>query len=247
MNYGKRPSRRVVTGIKPAKKRYRYTTHLLTDVLSTGCWRGAPCFLVGGGPSLQNFNFEVLNGMKTIGVNKAFLRCFCTVNYAMDIKFYNYVHYWRGDGYKNVNKLWKEYSGIKLFLSPDKKIPLFEDIYIVNRIKEECISLDMGAGIYAGTNSGFGALMLAIVLGANPVYLLGYDMHTVPERGVTHWHDGYPNQTPRSLQRKLDGFAEVFEEFAPQIKDLGIEVVNLCSDSKLECFPKASIESVLRH
>ncbi|MHA2023967.1 MAG: hypothetical protein ACTSWQ_09935 [Candidatus Thorarchaeota archaeon] len=218
----------------------------MTDVLSSGCWKGNPCFLVGGGPSLRDFNFEILNGKLTIGVNKAFLRCFCTVNYAMDIKFYNYVHYRRNNGSEDVNRLWKEYSGIKLFLSPDRKIPLFEDIYIINRIKEEHISLDMGAGIYAGTNSGFGALMLAVMLGANPVYLLGYDMRTIPENNVTHWHDGYPRQSPRNLQRKLDKFMEVFEKFAPQIKELGIEVINLCPDSKLDCFPKADIGSILK-
>ena len=56
----------------------------LTDILSSKSWRDRTCFLIGGGPSLKNFNFNYLRQKLSIGINKSFTEYATTINYAMD-------------------------------------------------------------------------------------------------------------------------------------------------------------------
>ena len=44
----------------------------VTYKLREGQWTGHPCFIIGGGPSLKGFDFNLLEGRKTIGINRAF-------------------------------------------------------------------------------------------------------------------------------------------------------------------------------
>ncbi len=39
----------------------------LWSILPKGSWNARPCFIVGGGPSLKNFNWDLLKGQITIG------------------------------------------------------------------------------------------------------------------------------------------------------------------------------------
>lgn len=220
---------------------------VVTNVFPTGSWKGKRCFLIGGGPSLENFNPALLQNELVIGINKAFLKFDSTINYAMDMKFFNYVTKppVNGELGRIIKEKWESYKGIKLFLQVAPKFDFGDGIMVVKRLPTRQISLDLNKGIFSGTNSGFGALMLAIALGSTQIGLLGYDLKVDLEREKTHWHHGYPNQTPRSLQKKLDKFRLEFEEFAPRIKELGIEVVNLDLDSALTCFSKKPLEEVL--
>ena len=99
----------------------------------------------------------------------------------------------------------------------------------------------MRSGLYHGRNSGFGALQLAVCLGANPIYLLGFDM-TLGKGGKSHFHSGYAMGLKAP---KLQAYAENFARVAPLIKERGIEVVNLSPSSALECFPKVQAAEVL--
>ena len=47
-----------------------FTEKFLKDSLPSGSWRGEKCFIIGGGPSLQNFDFLQLLGEKVIAINK---------------------------------------------------------------------------------------------------------------------------------------------------------------------------------
>lgn len=63
----------------------------ITSVLSSGCWEGQTCFVLGGGPSLVAFNYKWLEGQKVIGINKTFTTFSATVNYSMDYNFFDLV------------------------------------------------------------------------------------------------------------------------------------------------------------
>jgi hypothetical protein len=163
----------------------------------------------------------------------------------MDIRFYGWVMEGKLDSFSstNIKERYTKYEGIKAFLCPLSFNDFETDnVYIVRRTLEECISFDLYEGIYGGNNSGFGALMLAIALGANPIYLLGYDMKMKVQ---SHWHDGYPGQLLEPLAVKLQSYRELLEKFAPLIKNLGINVINLNPDSAVTCFPFDTIDNVL--
>jgi len=60
-------------------------------VLPDGSWKNKPCFIVGGGPSLKDFNWHLLKGKRTIGVNRAFEKFEPTVMFSMDTRFLKWL------------------------------------------------------------------------------------------------------------------------------------------------------------
>lgn len=84
--------------------------------------------------------------------------------------------------------------------------------------------------------------MLAMCLGANPIYLLGYDMRC---QNRTHWHSGYPKQTIGKMNAKLESFRKEIGEFAPQMHQFGYDIVNLSPCSALECFKFGDVDGIL--
>jgi len=220
-------------------------SRLITELFPSGCWVGQRCFILGGGPSLEHFDFQCIQKEKTIGINKSFIAHDTCINYAMDPLLYNYSVLWdlpHGDP-ENVRRRWIEYPGTFVFLAQKNTYQNDDKVYEVPKVGPKTISFNLDVGIHPGNNSGFGSLMLAVALGANPIYLLGFDMKCKGER--THWHDGYPKQSYVRADRKLARFAKEFDDFAPKLAELEIEVVNLGEDSKLECFRKQFIGDIL--
>lgn len=219
----------------------------ITEVLSSSSWRDRRCFLIGGSPSLENFDFNLIEDELTIGVNKSFTKFPTTINYAMDMGFYDKITFAEPTNSRRMklHQQWLDYKGIKVFLRRPK-FKLDPSVYVVDDIKEKILSFDLGKGIYGGNNSGFSALMLAIALGATKIGLLGYSMKIDPKARRTHWHSGYEGQRFDSMQSKLDRFKICFEEIAPLIDSTRIKVINLDSNSKLECFEKDSLENFLK-
>lgn len=219
----------------------------IASILSSSEWQGKRCFIIGGGPSLENFDFHKLDGELTIGVNKAFIAFSPTINYAMDLRFYDALNSPDKRDLKAVelHNKWVAYKGIKVFLKRSEKTRFDPSVYVVNSLPNKAISFDLKKGIWGGNNSGFGALMLAVALGSKKIGLLGFSMKVDEKKGRTHWHEGYPDQSLQALPKKLKSFAQCFEEFALSIASNEIEVVNLDPDSALGCFPKDSLENFL--
>jgi len=215
--------------------------------LHSGMWKGYRCFILGGGPSLRGFDYRLLKGEFTIGTNKTFMVFDPTINYSMDLRFYDWL---RADNNDNsydkgvMRTRWAEYKGIKVFPKPVRSFVFSDDISPINRIKERTISFDLQKGIYLGNNSGFGAMMLAVALGANPIYLLGMDMKVSGDK--THWHSGYATQPANKLAIRLSKQCKMFAKFASDLERNGIKVVNLGPDSAMDCFPKDTLENVIR-
>jgi len=220
----------------------------ITEVLPSGAWKDKTCFILGGGPSLKDFDFNLIKNFKTIGVNKSFTKFPVDINYAMDIRFYDMVAYTKNTKWKELHQQWLAYKGIKLFLKRSTKSKFDDNVYIVNHLAAKALSFDLQRGIYGGNNSGFGALMLAIALGCKRIGLLGYDMKVqkIAKKIETHWHGGYGLGRAESFQSKLDKFKLCFEEFVLSIRKQGIVIVNLNPTSALDCFLREDIKTFLK-
>ena len=220
----------------------------IIEILSSDSWKGRRCFLLGGSPSMRSLDFDLIKDDLTIGINKAFIKFPTTINYAMDMGFFDKITYAQSNNSKSVelNQQWLNYKGIKLFLNRPK-FKLDSSIYVVTDTQEKVLSFDLAKGIVGGNNSGFGALMLAIALGATKIGLLGYSMKVDKTHKRTHWHDGYEGQKFETMQSKLDKFKDYFISWASLIESAGIKVVNLDPNSALECFPKESLEYFLKN
>jgi len=215
----------------------------ITSILSSGVWEGKRCFLLGGGPSLIGFDYNLIKDELTIGVNKTFIQFSATINYVMDARFYGMVT--NPSNKENLYQSWATYKGIKVFLKRNKKFKFDSSVYVVNALPNKSISFDLDKGIWPGNNSGFGALSLAIALGCKNIGLLGYDLSVDSKTKKTHWHGGYLDQNPKSMPKKLDKFKVPFNEFSEAFVQQGIKITNLNFDSALKCFSFGKIKEFL--
>lgn len=209
----------------------------LYEVLPNNSWKDRRCFIIGGGPSLENFDFSILKGELTIGINRAFEKFDPTILFSMDSRFWGWVE--RGQLGEEAKRKFREYKGFKVWLNVIK-FPYPEDIYIVDSAGQRELTFSMKAGIGHGNNSGYAAVNLAICLGANPIYLLGFDMKGEKDK-QKWWHNGYPQIQQGNVYRS---FKANFNWAAPKIKESGFRVVNLNPESALECFEFGKIKDI---
>ena len=228
----------------PIKNKFDCTKDI-SEVISPDTWLNKRCLILAGGTSLENFDFNRIQNELTIGVNKAFIKYPVTINYAMDYRFFDLVST-RPKSYEDEDHLyekWLKFKGMKVFFRQSNKYRFNPSIITVKNLLYKVISLDVSKGIWGGSNSGFGSLMLAIALGATKISLLGYDFYVSGKK--THFHSGYKGQNLQSFPKKLLGFMRDFEEFAPAIEKLGIKIVNLNEKSNLKCFPISTLDHFL--
>ena len=220
----------------------------ITEVLKPNQWKDQPCYVVGGGEALSDFDFEKLKGKHTIGINKTFLYFTPEILYSMDVRYYFWIMEGKmdehdGDSFKGK---WLAFPGTKVFLCPISFHRFHNSVYLVRRMKEKGVYTDLNNGIYGGNNSGFGAMMLAIALGANPIYLLGFSMKC---KNSTHFHSGYPGSSVERMNKKVISYKKMFEKFAPDIKGLGRQVINVVmkdeNETELKCFDIKKVSEVI--
>lgn len=93
----------------------------------------------------------------------------------------------------------------------------------------------------SGTNSGLRAVYLAEAFGANPICLVGFDMHI--RRGV-HWHRPY--ERLRNPGKSQINTWIIETEWAAEIfKRRGVRVINCTRDSALSKYPYMPLEQVI--
>ena len=93
--------------------------------------------------------------------------------------------------------------------------------------------------IVQGENSGYQAINLAYILGAERVILLGYDMSGTGE----HWfgkHDGTKGLSTNTYYPK---FIDKYKRMKPEA--YGLEVINSTRKTCLDCFPMVELDFVL--
>ena len=194
-------------------------------------WKDQDVYIVGGGPSLTGFDFNRLVGKNVIAVNKAYTQVRMPyVLYWTDARFYN----WYKDEINSL-KCTKVTTSLNVRdVSPDVVI-------LKNKGGKE---MDINAAdheICAGNNSGYGAIHLAIKMGAKRIYLLGYDLQ--PAEKKTHWHSGYPANTTHKdsvYKSMLDYFTK-----NAHIINAAAEVYNVNNKSAITCFKFCSLDDAL--
>lgn len=220
----------------------------ITDVLRDGQWRRRPCFVVGSGPSLRGFDFARLSIHLTIGCNEEY-RWGPTIGICQDVRFF------RGDGSRigaKDNPEWYGGNSIPLYFKahPDREdIDANDMIYSVGAAHSKAAPFRWGRslaeGLAYGANVGIAALNLADILGADPIYLLGFDCKAGPA-GESHHHDHYPAnwRIPDKPSSELR-YEQWRDEFARHSLSIQSRVVNLGPDSALTCFEMQDWRRVL--
>jgi len=217
------------TGVHPPPRLEVSDERIFFNVLPDGSWEGKSCFLIGGGPSLRGFDFSRLAGELTIGINRAYERHDCTIMFFMDSQYHEWIT--NGEMGAEAKAKFQAFKGLKACLyTMEYDYP--KGIYLLPCAGGDVFGESMEFGLGSGTNSGYAALNLAVCLGANPIYLLGFDMNSQDGK-QEWWHDGYPVKQEKKVYQQ---FRRDFEAVAPELASRGVRVVNLNPQSELRCF-----------
>lgn len=187
-------------------------------------------YVVGGGYSLHGFDFSVLRGRgTTIGCNMAGIAAECDVVFSLDRQFH-----------RMYAPLLREAVGrgqrVVIALPPTanpRTDPVIEGALYLVRRRGPVIS--RSPRDVHGVHSGFGALNLAVLGGAEHVHLLGIDMR-VSAGKPSHFHDG--SRPSAEVGSAMRGWLRTFEQARPSLEEAGVRVTNYVGEphSLIECF-----------
>ena len=207
-------------------------------------------FIVGGGPSLIGFDFNSLANHDTIVVNKAVEYVpdptyFVTMDYSYLSKTDHWIANYSKQGISTVfvanmtgNLTKKEgvYVDTK-FNMRYTKLGEFNYVIESKHIIHQKTGFGKTIGDFAhGDNSGFCAVQLALLLGYEKIYLLGFDMNVGENKNTrTHFHNGYGASS--NIRRRIAGYAENFK-YAIRLSKDSDKIISCSRDSSLNSYVK---------
>lgn len=146
---------------------------------------------------------------------------------------------------------WRHHNGCPAFhgekwtshglapLNDKSALPPHYGLNIIAGHEAPGFSTDAGV-IHYGRNSGFQAVNLALLFGANPIILVGFDMRDV--EGRSHFFGDHPPGL--GAAHAFGEWIEYFRVAAATLPD-GVEVLNATPGSALDCFPRVDLADVL--
>jgi hypothetical protein len=185
------------------------------------------CFIIGGGPSINNINFDLIKHEFVIGINEAF-------------RLGNWINIW----YFSDSNIFKTHRK-EIDIWPNRIVSCagiaknHKKIEHYERCRQHTICFEPGKLAFPsrGANSGATAINLAIREGFETIILIGYDMQQI--NGKNNYHDYY-KKIPRP--DVYDRFSDVFVKIASEAT---VEIINANPNSALQCFPKMKLEDLL--
>lgn len=204
------------------------------------CWDGERVFIIGGGDSLRNFDWSLLDDKPCIAVNTAFL----FQRNAECIFFTESMFYrqWNSRFHKSQAKYIYTVDSIGASAfeghTPDKRLTVLKNAKSAWSMQKRAIG-SVG-------NSGLRAINLAWLMGAGEIVLLGFDANPDGER---NWHSG----TNFAHNRTTDGLAmsqrsiEASEKIRLEMLKKGIDpliVRNAYADSHIKAFKSIDLNFV---
>jgi glycosyltransferase involved in cell wall biosynthesis len=191
-------------------------------------WKNEPAIVVGAGPSLKDFDLSQIDNMHSIGINHV-IEDYDNFEYFLflDDRFLSKTTY-------DINK----YKG-KIFSSNKcRNLPGLNNVRFKTRSHKDKIDLNIEKGLFNGMLSALSALHLALITGANPIYLIGVDCGGgTPDN--YHYKVNYTGAS-KGIERhkKYEGTAGFFKAFTPY-KD---RIKNMSEISNIKTFEKASVD-----
>ena len=185
-------------------------------------------YIIGGGNSLKDFNFNKLKDKDTIVVNKAikyvpnptyFITMDFTALKKIDCDLIAPSIFTRVFIANFAKPYLTEKNGQIVDTRSGLVYTLNDFTTIIKSYEEEGI----GTQFYdfrSGNNSGYCALQLAVLLGYDRIYLLGMDL-LAPEQ--THFHGGY-GESKEIFNLKLEGY---YTNFVTGLKELKEKCPNI--------------------
>ena len=208
------------------------------------------CFVVGGGPSLNGFDFTQLNGFDTIAVNKAVEYIphptyFITTDYSYFIKASLPIERIKQKTQHTyfVANMSHDYMAYQNNTVVDtRRNFVYSDLHHYSGIIESHNTEDFGLTLSEfsnGNNSGHCGIQLALLLGYKKIYLLGFDLNA---DGQTHFHQSYRDIDQKSFKNRVKNYGITLNNALANYKG-SQEIINLSNSSILTTSPYVKTES----
>lgn len=208
-------------------------------------YQSVPIYIISTGTSLRGFDFRRLDGKVTLGINRVvehyhpsmmhFVDTTAHVTHARALLDYN------GMIIAGIGALPAEtHDNTFIVGPPDAKPPrrleTSESIARAFEINKRPVGRSFGGNLF-GSGAGCTALHTAILLGGNPIYLLGYDYYE--DNGV-HFDEYDEARNDKAVYtHSMEGIERISREtWIP-------EIYNCNPKSRLKCFPHVDIETLL--
>mgnify|MGYP003120307024 CR=1 FL=1 len=208
------------------------------------------CFVVGGGPSLNGFDFSQLIGYDTIAVNKSVEYItnptyFITTDYSYFIKAsldISAINQKCQKSYFVANMSHAYMAFRRGQIIDSRRNFVYEDLYQYNGIIQSTAGDGFGSSLNEfshGNNSGHCGIQLALLLGYKKIYLLGFDLKT---DGQTHFHQSYREVDQQSFRSRVGGYANTLINSLKNLQG-DQEIINLSAQSILNDCPHIKTKS----
>ena len=209
-------------------------------------WEGGTCYLLAGGPSLNEVDLERLRGAHCIAVNHAYLRApWADAMFFHDFSFFHDFVTANSAGVARARKRHPDIEPLGLNDFPGIKVTTnvrHEDKADIRLMKK----INAPSGIFSGRgslcfnrSSGGAVVNLAVHFGAKRIVLLGYDMRKVGI--VSNWHEDKPR---KKAYNPYKYFLGPWSDIARDLKRRGVECINATPGSALKEFPVVSPDEV---
>jgi hypothetical protein len=149
----------------------------------TETWKDRDVFVIGGGPSLRGFKWDLLKDECTVGCNTAYTLGpqVCKICFFGDSRWFRY------EGTEAGLERYASEGGTVFTSAPSLMGSRTPWLWVIQR-EARGLSTVKDATLGWNGNSGASAINLALILGAKCVYLLGFDMGLSKEK-KSNWHD----------------------------------------------------------
>lgn len=197
---------------------------------------GESVFIIGGGPSLRNFQSSQLEGRRVIVTNEAF-----SLYPKADALVFVDVGWWQ----RRVHEVLEVFDGLIIGRGPYGSMYKANGLEMVNVAFKSGMVWSEDSRMLGGKNSGLAALNAAFLMGADRAFLIGFDLRSIS--GRNNYHHLHDDASQRNVQnRYLNLFIPEFVKANGRIKHLGWEVYNLTPGSALKCFPERSMDWAMK-
>lgn len=198
-------------------------------------WDKQPVAVVGGGPSLKGFDFDVLRGAHVLAVKGTIFDLpWADAGFGLDMPRFND---WR-------EKLARLPARI-YWAVPQEQLqavaPPPENVIFLQRLDGQKLSDDPGV-IYSGGTSGFGALQICLHKRARKIVLFGFDYDGNYNSSAFRHNDGHYTKRRAQSYNNWQAWATHFEVYRVHAEQHGIEIINACPSSSITCFPKVPLD-----
>jgi hypothetical protein len=210
-------------------------------------YQDVPIYVISTGTSLRGFDFRRLNGKVTLGINRI-------------IEHYHpsIMHFVDTTAHKTHERALLDYNGMiiagvgalptethdntfivgPLHGPPPQRLDTRDALRNLSALKAQKVGRTFSDDLF-GSGAGCTALHTAILLGGNPIYLLGYDYY---EDNGNHFDEYDESRNDREVYTfSMEGIEQISrEEWLP-------EIYNCNPKSRLTCFPHINIDTLLTH